>query len=489
MSATEFPITDLASLAPVANWTDTKRSHSVHFYSDDAFLLDALSRFIGTALGAGDGALVIATKPHRDGLAQRLQARGLDISNPIKHGRYIPLDAEETLAKFMRDGMPDRDLFFGVMGGIVERLSNGGAAEARPISAFGEMVAILWSKGNAEAAIRLEQLWNDLAQIHFFSLRCAYPLAGFDQHDHATPFLKICAEHSAVIPGEGYTSLSTDGDRLRNIAELQQKEQAHQALRQTKERLENEVAERIEAERRLRLSEQSLRELSGQLLRLQDEERRRLGRDLHDSLGQYLAVLKMQLDSLRVDLDAQNGQPLEQVCECARLTDECIREMRTISYLLYPPMLEEMGLKTAIPWYLEGFGKRSGIRTTLEISATAPRLPRDLELTIFRVLQESLTNVHRHSESPTAHVQVSIEDGMVTLTVKDHGKGMPPEILDARPDALGKLGVGLRGMRERMRQLGGKLEFFSTGEGTTIVAKAPCEESKALPSVPAAVSG
>ena len=129
MSATEFPITDLASLAPVANWTDTKRSHSVQFYTDDAFLLDALSRFIGTALGAGDGALVIATKAHRDGLAQRLKARGLDISNPIKHGRYIPLDAEETLARFMRDGMPDRDLFFGVMGAIVTRLSAGGAAD------------------------------------------------------------------------------------------------------------------------------------------------------------------------------------------------------------------------------------------------------------------------------------------------------------------------------------------------------------------------
>ena len=126
-----------------------------------------------------------------------------------------------------------------------------------------------------------------------------------------------------------------------------------------------------------------MRELSGQLLRLQDEERRRLGRDLHDSVGQYLAVLKMELDSLKVDLDAQNGQPLEQVSECARLTDECIREMRTISYLLYPPMLEEMGLKTAIPWYLEGFGKRSGIRTTLEISARLLRLPRILSSRFF----------------------------------------------------------------------------------------------------------
>ncbi len=475
MSATRFPVADLSSVAPVAKWPESGSSHTVQFYSDDAFLLEALSRFVGTALGAGDAALVIATKSHRDGLSQRLKAHGLDISTPIKNGRYASLDVAETLAKFMRDGMPDQDLFFNLVGRIVAQLSVSGGGDPRPISAFGEMVAILWQEGNAAAAIRLEQLWNDLAQVHSFNLRCAYPITGFDRHEHAEPFMKICAEHSSVIPGEGYTSLATDGERLRNIAELQQKEQSNVRLQRTKEGLESEIAERIEAERRLRLSEQSLRELSSQLLRLQDEERRRLARDLHDSLGQYLAVLKMGLDSLKLDLKSQGSAAEEQISECLQLAEESIREMRTISYLLYPPMLEEMGLNTAIPWYLEGFGKRSGIRTTLDISADTPRLPRDVELAIFRVLQESLTNVHRHSESPAAHVRVCVESGNVILEVHDQGKGIPPALLDSGRDALGKLGVGLRGMHERMRQLGGKLELTSNGQGTTVIATAPCE--------------
>jgi DNA-binding NarL/FixJ family response regulator len=169
------------------------------------------------------------------------------------------------------------------------------------------MVALLWAEGNIDAAIRLEQLWNDLARRHAFSLHCAYPITGFHDKTHEAPFLKICSEHSAVIPGESYTGLLSDQDRLRNIAELQQKAQALetekallQALRQAKELLENEVAERREAQRKLHDSELSLRDLSAHLLRTQDAERRRLGRELHDTVGQYLAVLKMGLDSLNV---------------------------------------------------------------------------------------------------------------------------------------------------------------------------------------------
>jgi signal transduction histidine kinase len=482
MSATKIPIPEVPALAPVANWSTPERSHLVQFYTDDAFLLDGLSRFIGTALGAGDAAVVIATDAHRDGLSQRLKGHGLDISSPIRDGRYVPLDAQETLARFMRDGMPDGPLFSRFMGGTIEKLTANTEGKNGRVAAFGEMVAVLWAAGNVEGAIRLEQLWNDLGRTHSFSLRCAYPITSFGRHDHRDPFLKICDEHSSVIPNEDYTSLSSDGERLRNIAQLQQKEQAHETLRRTKEQLENEVAERREAERKLRASEQSLRELSGQLLRLQDEERRRLGRDLHDSLGQYLAVLKMGLDSLH--LTSQTEGAGTQISECLRLAEESIREVRTISYLLYPPMLEEMGLSTAIPWYLEGFGKRSGIETTLDISPACRRLPRDVELAIFRVLQESLTNVHRHSGSATAQVRIRVEGGAVILEVADRGKGIPPASLEAGRDAVGTLGVGLRGMHERMRQLGGKLELSSSAAGTTVVATVPCEE---VPPAPSAV--
>src|SRR6202142_4499162 len=247
--------------------------------------------------------------------------------------------------------------------------------------------------------------------------------------------------------------------------DITERKKAHEALRESNENLGAEIAERIIAERKLRNSERSLRNLSSQLLRAQDEERRRFGRELHDSVGQCLAVLKMGLDSLRSDARPNRAETERQLTECVALAEQAIREVRTISYLLHPPMLEELGLNTAIPWYLDGFAKRSGIQTTLDMPPDFGRLPRDLELALFRVLQESLTNVHRHSESGTAHVRISICDGIVSLEVQDEGKGIPPGILEMEPDALAKLGVGLRGMDERMRQLGGSLELISTGTG------------------------
>jgi signal transduction histidine kinase len=139
-------------------------------------------------------------------------------------------------------------------------------------------------------------------------------------------------------------------------------------------------------------------------------------------------------------------------------------------------MLEETGLRSAIQWYLEGFANRSGIKSSFDIPPDFGRLPRDVELAIFRVLQESLTNVHRHSGSSTAHVRVSINDGRATLEVKDRGKGIPKEILEeSHKESPGALGVGLRGMSERMRQLGGTVELSSNSDGgTTVVAQVPC---------------
>ena len=472
MSITRSTIHEAEPVPPIADWPAPLRSHTVQFYREDAFLLEEISRFIGTALGAGDAALVIATEDHREGLIQRLKSKGLNTAMAIKQGRFVLLDAAETLARFMRGGQPDPNDFSEVLGRTITQIKENAGGGERRVAAFGEMVALLWMEGNGGAAIQLEQLWNDLAKTHSFSLRCAYPIGSFDGHDDSARFLTICAEHSGVIPDEGYTSLTTEGERLRNIAELQQKQQAHEALQRTKERLEKEVAERKEAERKLLASERSLRELSSHLLRLQDEERRRLGRDLHDSVGQYLAVLKMGLDSLKGDMEASGKAADSRILECVALAEESIKEVRTISYLLYPPMLEEMGLKTAIPWYLEGFGKRSGIKTKLEMPAESIRLPRDVEVAVFRVLQESLTNVHRHSQSPSAHVRMQIKDGAILLEIKDCGKGLPKDFLEETRDSSRTLGVGLRGMRERMRQL----ELSSSALGTTVLARVPCEE-------------
>jgi PAS domain S-box-containing protein len=253
--------------------------------------------------------------------------------------------------------------------------------------------------------------------------------------------------------------------------------QAQEALQQANEELTNEIGERRLAEARFAESEKALRELSLHLFKTQDEERKRIARDLHDSLGQSLAVMKMSLDSV-ASIESENAEVRGPLAQCLSLVEECIKEVRTMSYLLYPPMLEEMGLKSAIFWYLEGFTTRSDVNTTFEVSPEFGRLPREVELALFRVLQESLTNVHRHSGSSTAHVRLAIENATAILQIQDQGKGIPAGILEeAGQDRTGSLGVGLRGMSERMQQLGGKLEIFSNPDGTTVSATVPVAES------------
>jgi PAS domain S-box-containing protein len=218
-------------------------------------------------------------------------------------------------------------------------------------------------------------------------------------------------------------------------------------------------------------AEEQLRELSRHLLKAQDEERKRIGRELHDSVGQYLAAAKMLLDGLTPEQPFSESQFREQITDCVPMIDKAITEVRTLSYLLYPPMLEETGLASAIRWHLEGFSKRSGIRATCEVPDSV-RLPKDTELALFRVFQESLTNIHRHSGSKTAHVRFYIKDGKACLEIKDEGKGMPSVLLGSKTDPL-RTGVGIRGMHERVQQLGGELEITSTSAGTSIRACIP----------------
>jgi PAS domain S-box-containing protein len=252
---------------------------------------------------------------------------------------------------------------------------------------------------------------------------------------------------------------------------------AQEALRIANAELTAEVAERKSAEVRLAASERSLRDLSLHLLRTQDEERKRIGRDLHDSLGQYLAVLKMNLESLETGVDLNSNGAGEQLASCVQLADDALKEVRTISYLLYPPLLEEMGLKSAIPWYLEGFSKRSSIQTTFAADSGFGRISPEGELALFRILQESLTNVHRHSGSSTAEVRLSRVNGEAVLEIVDRGKGISPKLLqDFGENWIGSLGVGLRGMNARVSQLGGQLEVQSTDSGTVVKARVPAEE-------------
>jgi len=551
---------------------------------------------VAEALAAGNAAVVIATSLHWAGLERRLLALTIDRRKALDEGRYIFLDAHELLSRISSSGTINESRFAELIGGVLRDARNAPGAQARHVAVFGELVALLWAEGNREQAIHLEQLWNRLAQKNRFSLLCAYPASSFDGDPDIEAFARMCAEHSEVLPTESYFALTSEKERLDNVAQLQHKSRmldrleashaeeaqfrlfvdavrdyaiflldcegrvsswnagaeringykaseikgqhfscfypqedqqagkpnAHlvvaadlgrvedEAWRVRKDgskfwanvvitairnragelvgfgkvtrdftdkmladrALQDEVMERQRAQVSLQESEEALRHLSRHLLRTQDDERRRIGRDLHDSLGQYLAVLKMKLDSLAVSPCADDDA--SELAQCVHLAEESIREVRTIAYLLYPPMLEEMGLKSAIPWYLDGFSARSGIRTTFEVGADFVRLSRHAEVALFRVLQECLTNIHRHSGSERAEVRLSKQEGNGVLEIKDQGKGIAPAISQpSGEDDTAGFGIGLRGMRERLLQLGGNLQVISGEVGTTIRAIVP----------------
>lgn len=681
-------------------------THVVQFYSDDRFLLDEVSNFIGTALAAGSSAVVIATKGHEERLVQKLKSQGLEVANAIAEGRYVALDAAETLSKFTMNGLPDAACFSETIGAVIARAAAAARDESHRVVAFGEMVALLWAEGKPEAAIQVEKLWNHMARAYSFSLHCAYPMQGFCREEHTDSLLQICAEHTGVLPEESYSELTSEEERMRSVVRLQQRMQvllaeveSHRkneqfrlfveavsdyaifmldpeghistwntgaerikgykaseiigthfsrfypeedvrsgkpqrlldlamkeghsedegwrvrkdgskfwasvtiaairdrtgkllgfgkvtrdlsehkrselALRRSEDRFRlmaeavqdyaifmldreghvstwNSGAQRVQGfqaadiigkhfscfysdeetragkpSRDLRIAaeqgrfedegwrrrqdgstfwanviitpirddtrkligfakvirdvtermqtEKSLRDLTSHLLQMQDEERRRIGRDLHDSLGQCVTAMKISLDSLAASPEVRQTELSEKVAQCVRLAGECVKEVRTFSYLLYPPMLEEMGLKCAIPWYLEGFTMRSGIQVTFEAADNVVRFSRDTELALFRVLQESLTNVHRHSGSQTAHVRLAIKEGMAVLEIRDDGKGIPPAGLEQSGDSW-RRGVGLRGMKERLGQVGGRLDITSSEHGAVVSAMVPASE-------------
>lgn len=239
---------------------------------------------------------------------------------------------------------------------------------------------------------------------------------------------------------------------------LRERQTAEEALRRAHDALETVVEQRTVA----------LRRLSVKLLRVQDEERRRIARELHDSLGQDLTAAKISLDML-----AQECTTISAHLRDARtLVDRSISDTRTLSHLLHPPLLDEAGFVSAAKWYVEGFGKRSGIVTKLDLPKQVHRFPRRAETALFRIMQEALTNVHRHSGSRAVEVSVRTNDANVVLVVKDFGMGVPREILD-RFWKTGTVGVGLAGIRERLKELNGFLEIESNLDGTLLKATIP----------------
>ena len=308
--------------------------------------------------------------------------------------------------------------------------SPGSAFSAAQVTSFGAQVAALTDAMNAEESRILAER-QSVADRHFRTVIFVVTMA-------FTGSLLLFFVHYQMLRHEL---------EARRAAQAAANESAEVALR----------------------SQQAARHLSVRLMKLQDEERRRFARELHDSLGQYLTALKLNLSQMTA-----SAAEADLLAQSLKLADEALAETRTLSYLLHPPLLDEAGLASASQAFLEGFSKRSGISVEFKAPKDRVRLSPDVEITLFRVLQEALTNVHKHSKSTRAHIALACESGLVTLTVNDEGKGIRQELLSRlRGNEPHADGVGLSGMRERVRELGGELNIESSRRGTTLIVMIP----------------
>ena len=232
-----------------------------------------------------------------------------------------------------------------------------------------------------------------------------------------------------------------------------------------------EVALTKKIERQARENAESYRLMSARILELQDLERRRIARELHDSVGQYLAGLKISLNQIEASVPSNQQAAIR---EAAGLAECAIQEVRTISHLLHPPLLEELGFLSAARWYVDEYGKRSQIRVSLMVDEPVERLPREIEIALFRVLQEALTNVYRHAAAKSVDVRIVCRSGRVLLSVRDDGRGIPEEVL-AKFRAGAAPGIGLAGMRERMAEFGGVVRVDASNRGSVVEAAIPTD--------------
>jgi signal transduction histidine kinase len=248
-------------------------------------------------------------------------------------------------------------------------------------------------------------------------------------------------------------------------------------LRKAHDELERKVQERTAD---LNLANENLGELSSRLQQMRDEERRQIARELHDSIGQLLAALSMNIAVVQRQADNLDSAGARAISENAAIVEQISREIRTISHLLHPPLLDAAGLASALRWYVDGFSERSQIKVDLQIPEPFRRLSDEMEIAIFRMVQECLTNIHRHSGGNSAAIRLREENHRIVVEVQDGGKGIPRE-KQVELSSSGRIGVGFRGMRERIRQLGGTLEIRSDKAGTAVTATLPLADSDSIP--------
>ena len=445
--------------------------HLVQYYEREPFLYERVSDFISSGLAGRDAAILIATRAHRDGIEERLNSRGLDLPSLLAGGRYHPLDANETLDRFMIRGRPDPARFAQTIGPVL----HAARGTDRLVLAFGEMVAILWADGNREAAIRLEELWNDLAKTEPFSLMCAYPISGFNDASHGKQFAGINATHTWVTPAESYTFAEGDA-RGRAIATLQQKAAA----------LEAETKQRAALETALRNKIDELAELD----RRKDEFLAMLGHELRNPLAPVTTALQiMRLHENEPTRVARSREIVErQIEHMTRLIDDLLDvsritrgkiELREQGLLLSSVI--ERAIESARPLIDE-----RGHRVVLDLPSEPVSFLAD-PARLAQVFANLLNNAAKYTDvGGRIWVQARVDGGNIVVRVKDNGPGLAPELRkhvfdlfmqgpQTRARSRGGLGIGLTLAKSLVLLHGGSVDAESAGpgQGTEFIVRLP----------------
>ena len=461
--------------APLGLGGHGDNDHFVQFYEADGFLLNSLSGFIGKAITLGEAAVVVATQEHRDGLDELLLANGLDVISAKASGRYVSLDAAETLSKFMVSGWPDAARFNDHVGGIIASLTDG-----QSVRAFGEMVALLWMQGHHAAAIKLEGLWNDLQKAHSFSLFCAYPMDGLCAEQFSESHDSICGVHSRVLPAESYAALSDPDERLRVIARLQQQAAS----------LEAEVKRRREVEERLRVAltgEQMARAEAETANRMKDEFLATVSHEIRTPLNAIMGWSHL-LRSGRLD-EATVARAVETIDRNAKSQAQLIEDILDVSRMITGKLRlnhEPVDLASVINAAIDSVQLAIDSKE-LQLEVTLDPLARHTVGDANR-LQQIVWNLLANAIKFTpagGRIEVKVERAgdNLRLHVSDTGQGIGssflPFIFDRFRQADGTttrqhggLGLGLSIVRHLVELHGGHVNAASAGEdaGATFIA-------------------
>jgi signal transduction histidine kinase len=443
---------------PGVSWGRVREGeHTVQFYESDAYLLEALRGFFAPGLRDGEAAVVVATEPHREGLAALLDADGIDVVGLTAAGRYVALDATAVLNLFMRGGMPDAPQFGSTVGALVARLTR----EGRPVRVYGEMVSILWEDDQEAAALRLEELWNDLQRRYPFSLCCGYRMAGFAGRGMTTAFADVCGHHSRVHPAEGYDSAASEDDRLRAVARLQQRA--------------------LEAEREAQ-----------EAIRMRDDFLVAASHDLKTPLAVILGHAQMLARRMGAErtVDARISEGLKSIERRARMMAAVVEELADATRL-------ETGAEIVLHRELIDLSELvEEMAAEQQRSAPRHRLVLDIRdrpligfwdhVRITRVIVNLIGNAIKYSPDG-GEITVRLEreaDSWAVLSVHDPGIGIPGNDLThvfdrffRAANALGATagtGIGLSTARHIVEKHGGTIEVESTEHvGSTFVVRLP----------------